>query len=248
MLREEAEREADRRNREDPDRERFEFYAFDESAGLSAEAWDVAARLRQGPRTDRPATAAALLHPDPPPAEATAYEETAPAGPPHEAPHHEAPHHEAPHHEAPPYEAPHHEVPHDEAPHHEAPSHEAPHHEAPHHEAPHQAAAFEEAAYEEALRPETPYEEVSYAEHVEAVRAPEPAPARGERKADEDRPGVFVRTVGAVVIVVGLLWMALVVALAVLLEPDDATTFAVYLGGAVLGLLAIALGVAIRRS
>ena len=223
MLREEAEREADRRNREDPDRERFEFYAFDESAGLSAEAWDVAARLRQGPRTDRPATAAALLHPDPPPAEATAYEETAPAGPPHEAPHHEAPHHEAPHHEAPSYEA-------------------------PHHEAPHQAAAFEEAAYEEALRPETPYEEVSYAEHVEAVRAPEPAPGRGERKADEDRPGVFVRTVGAVVIVVGLLWMALVVALAVLLEPDDATTFAVYLGGAVLGLLAIALGVAIRRS
>ena len=32
MLREEAEREAERRNHEEPDRARYEFYAFDESA------------------------------------------------------------------------------------------------------------------------------------------------------------------------------------------------------------------------
>lgn len=49
MLREEAEREAARRNLEDPDRARYEFYAFDESAGFAADAWDVATRLREGP-------------------------------------------------------------------------------------------------------------------------------------------------------------------------------------------------------
>jgi hypothetical protein len=170
MLREEAEREAERRNREDADRERFEFYPFDESAGIAPDAWDVAARLRQGPRTDRPATAAALAHA---------------------------------HEDAPPY------LP--------------------------EPAVYEEVVYEE---PVVYADEPVYAE-------PEPLPAQ---EAQDDRPGFFVRTVGAVVIVSGLLWMAMVVALAVFLKPDDATTFAVYIGAAVLGLLAIGLGVAIRRS
>ncbi len=49
MLRDEAEREAERRNHEEPDRARYEFYAFDESAGMAEDAWDVAARLREGP-------------------------------------------------------------------------------------------------------------------------------------------------------------------------------------------------------
>ncbi len=49
MLREEAEREAERRNLEDPDRARYEFYAFDESAGMASDAWDVGRRLRAGP-------------------------------------------------------------------------------------------------------------------------------------------------------------------------------------------------------
>src|SRR6476619_444966 len=56
MLRDQAELEAERRNHEDPDRARFEFYAFDESAGMAEDAWDVARRLRYGPP---PATAAA---------------------------------------------------------------------------------------------------------------------------------------------------------------------------------------------
>jgi hypothetical protein len=47
MRREEAEREAQRRNDEDPGRGRYEFYAFDESAGMADDAWDVSARLRQ---------------------------------------------------------------------------------------------------------------------------------------------------------------------------------------------------------
>src|SRR6185436_9768053 len=49
MLREEAEREAERRNQEDADRARYEYYAFDVSAGMADDAWDVSARLRQGP-------------------------------------------------------------------------------------------------------------------------------------------------------------------------------------------------------
>jgi hypothetical protein len=47
MRREEAEREAQRRNLEDERRERYVYYAFDESAGLGDDAWQVAARLRR---------------------------------------------------------------------------------------------------------------------------------------------------------------------------------------------------------
>jgi uncharacterized membrane protein len=175
MLREEAQGEADRRNREDPDRARFEFYPFDESAGMSAEAWDVAARLRQGPRTDRPATAAAATGRHAPPAyeEATALYEEAPDG-------------------------------------------------------------HEETAV---------YSEAPPARHRD--REPEPEP---EPDYDENRPGFFVRAVGAVVMLVGVLWIVLVVVLAFLLKPENTTSYAVYAGAAVLGLLAIGLGVAIRRS
>jgi hypothetical protein len=180
MLRDEAEREADRRNREDPDRERFEFYPFDESAGLAPDAWDVAARLRQGPRADRPATAAASArlaeHPvayEEPPAQ---LEETAAYAPVFEE---------------------------------EAALHDV----------------YDEAVlYEEEVVPEEP-------------AAPE-----------EDRPGLFVRLVGAVVVLSGVVWIGMVVALAVFLGPEDVTSFAVYIAAGVVGVLAMALGVAIRRS
>lgn len=43
----EAEEAAARSNREDPRRDRFVFYALDESAGLASDAWDVAMRLRR---------------------------------------------------------------------------------------------------------------------------------------------------------------------------------------------------------
>jgi len=59
---------------------------------------------------------------------------------------------------------------------------------------------------------------------------------------------LLIRGLGAAVVVMGMLWMGVVVALAVLLRPDDVTGVALYLGAAVLGLLAILLGVAIRRS
>jgi hypothetical protein len=47
MRQQEAEEEAERRNATDERRERLVFYAFDESAGLAEDAWDVATRLRR---------------------------------------------------------------------------------------------------------------------------------------------------------------------------------------------------------
>jgi hypothetical protein len=47
---------------------------------------------------------------------------------------------------------------------------------------------------------------------------------------------------------VGLLWIVLVVVLALLLKPENSASYAVYAGAGVLGLLALGLGLAIRRS
>jgi hypothetical protein len=199
MEREEAQHEAERRNREDPQRERFEFYAFDQSAGLAPDAWEVAARLHQGPAA--PATAAATA----------ALEEAAPAPVLHEEP--------AAAPDAPPV------------------FHEEPHvveEPEPFHPEP--------LPHEGDLRP---WEEPPPG-RVATWRAGRRE--RRERDKEEGRAGPFVRAIGAAVMVTGLVWMAMVVALAVFLKPDDALSLGVYLGGAVLGLLAIGLGVAIRRS
>lgn len=195
MLREEAEREADRRNREDPDRERYEFYAFDESAGLAPDAWDVAARLRQGPRADRPATAAAAGR----------------RGRAHLEPTGEERGYDEPAREELGYS---------------------------------EATYEEEVGHAEATYPEPPYAEPGH--YAEPARAA--AGAGAQAVEPDERPGRFVRALGAAVVVAGMLWMAMVVALAVLLRPDDSTSVAVHAGAAVLGLGAIALGVAIRRS
>ncbi|MDX6697937.1 MAG: hypothetical protein QOE65_1334 [Solirubrobacteraceae bacterium] len=186
MLHEEAQAEADRRNNEDPDRERFEFYPFDESAGMAADAWDVAARLRQGPSTQRPATAAGAAHPR----EAVSRPPPQPAAP----------------DAAPPETVAHETI---------APAYEEP-------------VAYPEAEPEPYVHPE-PLEAPDAWEH-------------------DDRPGFFVRLVGLVVVFVGVTWLAIVVALALILSPDNATSFAIYLGAAALGFLAMALGVVIRRS
>jgi hypothetical protein len=163
MRREEAEREAAARNRDDPAAARVEFYAFDESAGLAEEAWAVSTRLRPGGST-APATYAGTRAPAPPP--------------------------------SPPVPVP-------------APAEETwPEPLAP--------AAFDGLEDE-----------------------PEPEPRRSGR---------FMRWLGAAVIVMGMLWMAMLIALAVILKPNDATGVGFYLGAAALGLLAILLGVAIRRS
>jgi len=47
MIQPEAEEAAARRNREDSRRDRFVFYALDESAGIAPDAWEVAMRLRR---------------------------------------------------------------------------------------------------------------------------------------------------------------------------------------------------------
>ena len=81
MREHEAQEAAARRNREDPRRDRFVFYAFDESAGMAFDAWDVAMRLRRDDeaprRRERPrrrsalapatpaASAAAVVEPEP---------------------------------------------------------------------------------------------------------------------------------------------------------------------------------------
>ncbi len=82
MLEQEAEEAAARRNREDPRRDRFVFYALDESAGIASDAWDVAMRLRRDDERPRRksrvraastappaprATATAVIEPEPEP-------------------------------------------------------------------------------------------------------------------------------------------------------------------------------------
>lgn len=57
MRREEAEREAAWRNAHDERRTALEFHAFDESAGMAEDAWEVTMRLRQQPAPRAPAPA-----------------------------------------------------------------------------------------------------------------------------------------------------------------------------------------------
>jgi hypothetical protein len=184
MLRDEAERDAERRNHEDPDRARYEFYAFDESAGMAEDAWDVAVRLREGP---------------PPTAEWAGLGPQTPAG------------------GAPPPE---------------------PVEEPLFLEGPTIAEADPFAGPDPFVEPLPHGESLPY---EEPARAAEP----GE---DAGRAGLFVRVLGAVVIVVGMLWMAMIVVLAIVIAPNEATSFIALLVAAAFGLLAILLGVAIRRS
>jgi hypothetical protein len=170
MLLEEAEREAERRNLEDPDRARYEFYVFDESAGLAADAWQVSARLREGP---------------PPTAEWPATGPQTPAG--------GAPAREAPRSRPPPSPEP----------------------------------APVESAYPEPL----PYEEEPLDQ------------GRGHRRA-----GLVIRSFGAIVMLVGVLWMAMVVVLAGILKPGSLASVGLFVIAGVLGFFAVALGLAIRRS
>ena len=190
MVRDEAEREAERRNHEHPDRARYEFYAFDESAGIAQDAWDVAARLREEP---------------PPTSEWPGLGPQTPAGgaPP-------------PTPQAPP----------------------EPVEEPLVLEGPTIAQTDPFAGPDPFVEP-LPYEEPLPHEEFRP---------HGEPEEDGGRPGLFVRILGAVVIVVGMLWMALIVVLAVVLKPNETTTFIALLLASALGLLAILLGAVIRRS
>jgi hypothetical protein len=189
MLRDEAEREAERRNHEEPDRARYEFYAFDESAGMAEDAWDVAARLREGP---------------PPTAEWPGLGPQTPAG------------------GAPPPAR------------RRAPE---PVEEPLFLEGPTLAETDPLAGPDPFVEP-LPYEAPPQEESL----------PQGEPEEDGGRSGLFVRILGAIVIVVGMLWMALIVVLAVVLKPNETTTFIALLFASALGLLAILLGAVIRRS
>jgi hypothetical protein len=184
MLRDEAEREAERRNHEDPDRARYEFYAFDVSAGMAEDAWDVTARLREGP---------------PPTSEWPGLGPQTPAG------------------GAPP------------------PEPQAP-------PEPVEEPLFLEgptvAQTDPFAGPDLFVEPLPDEEH----------PPHREPGEEGARAGRFIRILGAVVIVVGMLWMAMIVVLAVVVKPNEATTFIALLAAAAFGLLAILLGVAIRHS
>src|SRR5437764_10165421 len=153
MQRADAQREADRRNRDDPEAGRYEFYAYDESAGLADDAWEVGARLRHDPSPPPPSEGVAAvpeLYADPPP-ESWLEDEPAPPAPP-----------------------------------------------------------------------------TGRRERRGRRRA------AGRRERGDRSAGVFARSVAAAVIVMGMLWMGMVVALAVLLKPDDTAGVGLYLGAAVL--------------
>jgi len=190
MRREEAELEAARRNRAEPDADRFEYYAFDESAGLSADAWAVGARLRAGV-VAAPATYAGGAR------RTVEVEEARPEAPGEWMA------------DGPPLAPP-------------APRRHPPR--------PRRRPPWRTIASQPSL--------------IGRWRARR----RAAGEEESDQPGVFVRGVGAAVIVMGMVWMVMVIVLAVLLQPNGVSGVVLYLGAAVLGLLAILLGVAIRRS
>lgn len=193
MRRDEAEHEAARRNRTDPEADRFEYYVFDESAGLGDDAWTVGARLRAGAVT-APATYAGGARR--PPEVEEAYDE-----PPAEWLEDDA---------GPP--------------------------------------AVRARARRRAPRGRRPLPQWRTVASQPSLIGRWRARRRPAEPSDDGRPGVLVRTVGAAVIVMGMLWMVMIVVLAVLLQPNGVGGVVLYLAAAVLGLLAILLGVAIRRS
>jgi hypothetical protein len=242
MNREEADQEAAWRNENDERRARLEFYAFDQSAGMSEDAWEVTIRLRRGPPPDpsgaaRPAGIAA-------PAPATAPSPAAPAAPAPPAP--AAPPPSAPAAAAPPPAAP---------------------------AAPAQPAAPAPRPPAPAAEPQPVYAESAM--HVPAAPAAEPAPygddqdvwpdeeypayrdLRGpkrrfwQRRTPEERevrPGFLVRSIGSLVILVAVLWIIALTVLMVVLKANETSTLIIYLGLVVVGIGAVMLGVAIRRS
>lgn len=251
MLRDEAEREADRRNSEDERRKRLEFYAFDETAGVDDDGWTVAVRLRRTPPPDEaaadpgPATAAAAaaaVSESRPPEPAPAAAEPEPVAP---APESEAKDEPDGLQPTQAYDVVAHEfdegaavVP--------APS-EPPTEVAP-------KVAEPVAPPEPALTAEPEEDAEDYVEDGEDYPEYEDAyyseafPDSPYGEDGLDRPGVFVRTIGAVVLIVGWLWLLMLIALAVVIRPDVPSAIALYAVGFVAGLCVLGLGVAIRRS
>jgi len=250
MLRDEAEREADRRNREDQRRKRLEFYAFDETAGGDDDGWTVAVRLRRTPQPDQatavpgPAAAAAAVSESRPPG-------PEPAAPPEQEP---APAPELAESAAGEPDDPQPTQAYDVVAREfhqgaaiaparpEPPTEVAP--KVPEPVPPPEPAMEAEPEEDEEgdLEDDQGYPEYEDAYYSEAF----PDSPYGEE--DLDKPGLFVRTIGAIVLIVGWLWLLMLIALAVVIRPDVPSAIALYAVGLVAGVCVLWLGVAIRRS
>jgi hypothetical protein len=195
MKRDEADQEAQWLNANDDRAPRLEFYALDQSAGMSDDAWEVASRLRTGPA---PSIAERESPWSPPPRRA--------AFPPPATPQ------PAPRDEPDPAPAP-------------------------------------EPAVEQALADEPHPEPYAEEPYPDEPYAEEPHPAEhGHDPIDAHRPGLLVRLVAGAVMLVAVVWVIAIIGLAVILDSWGPTSLLIYFGAAVLGLGALSLGVAIRRS
>ena len=201
MRREEAERQAAWRNETDERRSRFEFYAFDPSAGLAEEAWEVSMRLRREPLDQGAAVVAAL-------------ESAGAEGWPDEV---------DPVAEEPPGRAP-------------------------------------GLRADEQDETSLVWRRLARRERRRA-RPRRPRDAAGRRRDEElgvqadelaveprSRLGRAVRLVGGAVIGAALLWVGMTTALVLLVGARSLTGLGIYAGAVLVGVAAVGLGIAIRRS
>jgi hypothetical protein len=242
MEREEAELEAARRNASDERRSRLEFYAFDPSAGLANDAWEVTMRLRRD-RSGEGAVAAppapeagpAAIEPDDyaPAAQLDVYPEPSYVPEPPDTERHEA----APSRPVDDWFEP-------------GPT-PAPEPPAP------------ELLPEPELEPEpAPRRRERRPRRIGRVRrGAARVGARLRERRDRRRrareelglapPTVLERlssVVGTALITVAVMWIGLIVAIAVLLGSTSLTGLGLSVGGVAVGVLAAGLGVLIRRA
>jgi hypothetical protein len=275
MRREEAEREAAWRNAHDERRTRLEFHAFDVSAGMADDAWDISMRLRRQPAPPPPAS--------PPDPAATALQSAAPEpGPePMLAPEPEA----TPAPEAAPAAKPALEpeppvAPREEPPVPPAPAVGAESEPAARFDAPPQPRVSRLESVRGRVR--TTRERMGSARETlrgaqEGMRAAQqrardtqrrmraaqrPRLARRSRRPDAGNQAAaadlglepptrlerLTRLVGTAVIVVAVLWVGMVTALAVLSGATSVVGLLIYVGGVLIGLAGVGLGVLIRRT
>ncbi|MFL5821662.1 MAG: hypothetical protein ACJ76S_13355 [Solirubrobacteraceae bacterium] len=232
MRREEAEQEAAWRNAHDERRARLEFYAFDASVGLAEDAWEVTMRLRSEP-TPMPVA-------DPP-----AAAPLQPAATPEVAPDVAAP---------------------DDLPPQPAAAAQPPSDLEPWEHPTAEPAIAGEAAPEAAPAgppPEPARRWLRAGRRMRAAprpRIPPPRRPRRERPPDEPRAADLAlepprtllerltRLVGNAVIAVAILWVGMVTALALLTSTTSTLGLLIYGVALLVGLAAIGLGLAIRRT
>lgn len=225
MRREEAEQEAAWRNANDERRTRLEFYAFDASAGLSDDAWEITMRLRRDRPAPQPPTSAApdaTASPAPSPVVDEPYRRPARRPP--------EPRRAAPRRR-------------EREPRRRPPTPEPAEAETRRHPSDTELRRERRRAAERP-RPRRA-ERTERAERRRTERAERRAHARAE-----PREPILVRLsrlVGGTVIAVALMWVALITALAVLVRLNSPTGLGIYAAAVVVGLIAIWFGFAVRR-